>query len=898
MAHVCGCYFISPSPHTWAPPVRHYLPQVSLKAHATILTTASRTTLTQIFANPTSNKGVKEIRYTFPLYDGVSVVGFVCRIGDRVITGKVQEKEQARITYNDAVSRGETAGLLEQLPDASDVFTTSLGNVPPGATIFVDITHVGELKHDAEVDGIRFTIPTTIAPRYGSVSGELCKPDTAISQKQGFDVVVDAELPDGSFIRELRSPSHPIAVSMGATSIAPDADPVMNRASATLSLGTAELDRDFVLQIVAKETEIPKAILETHPTIPGQRALMATLVPKFALKPDRPEIVFICDRSGSMDGTKIQTLINALKIFLKSLPTGVKFNICSFGSHYSFLWERSKSYSQATLEEAMRHVQSFSANFGGTEMFEPLKQTLSRRYKDMSLEVFLVTDGQIWNQQTLFQHLNQEIIEKKAPIRVFTLGIGTSVSHALIEGIARSGNGFAQSVGENEKLDSKIVRMLKAGLSPHINDYSLEVKYADEDDEFDFVEKVADSMKTKADTSNHGTGASKEETPRKPISLFDTSADPDATDKGTQSKDRYAHLPTVMEPKFLQAPHHIPPLFPFIRTSAYILISPVTPQKIPTSVILRATSLQGPLELEIPIHVLTTPGQTVHQLAARKAILELEEGRGWLHTVTDTDGKLLKERFEGQFSDIAEREAVRLGVRFQVQSKWTSFVAVNEKERRKVAQEVAPGEEACEEDDSDVAFSLDFDGYLTDSSPQGYQVPAPAPKPSTLATSGVAMQAFGGAAPVTRGRKGKLGSMTSGGGLRASAASASSLFGGAPGGSVPPPPPPAASTLFGAALGGSVASPPPPAMSTYDPTIEDSMDFDASVHKAVHCASEQLHTASKKSKAINPFHSFVSMFSSTSTAPHRIQQQQQQAQLQHTQSDRLSIPQKRSSALW
>jgi len=609
MAHVCGCYFITPGPYAWGPPVRNYLPQVSLNAHTTILATVSRTTLTQTFSSPTSNKGIKEIQYTFPLYDGVSVVGFICRVGDRVITGKVQEKEQARITYNAAVSQGETAALLEQLPDASDVFTTSIGNVPPGATIFVDLTYVGELKHDTEVDGIRFTIPTAIAPRYGSI-GQLCKPDTSRPQKQGFDVVVDATLTDGSFIREMRSPSHPIAVSMGTTSTAPDVNPVMNRASATLSLGSAELDRDFILQIVAKETEIPKALLEIHPTIPGQRALMATLVPKFALKPDRPEIVFICDRSGSMDGMKIQTLVNALNIFLKSLPIGVKFNICSFGSRYSFLWERSKSYSQATLEEAMRHVQSFSANFGGTEMFEPLKETLTRRYKDMSLEVFLVTDGQIWNQQVLLQYLNQEIIEKKAPIRVFTLGIGTSVSHALIEGIARAGNGFAQSVGENEKLNSKVVRMLKAGLSPHINDYNLEVTYANEDDEFDFIEKVTDSLKVKLDFSDSGRDLLKEKSPaQKPISLFDTSANPDTTDKGTQSKDRYAHLPTVVEPKFLQAPHCIPTLFPFVRTSVYILISPDASQKIPTSVFLRATSLQGPLELEIPVQVLTEPGQ-------------------------------------------------------------------------------------------------------------------------------------------------------------------------------------------------------------------------------------------------------------------------------------------------
>jgi hypothetical protein len=650
--------------------IRKYLPQVKLQAHTTILSSVSRTTLTQTFVNPDTQL-IKELRYVFPLYDGVAVVAFTCTVGDRVIKGVVKEKQKARQVFDAAVQRGETAGLLEQLDDASDVFTTTVGNIPAGVTIRVEIEYLGELKHDAEVDGIRFTIPTSIAPRYGSYPGELLKASPTANVDGGITIVVDAEMPTGSAIKSVQSPSHPISVSVGTTSISPNAEPSLQMASATLSLGSAELEKDFILQVVATNTANPVAMLEQHPTIPAQRAIMATLVPKFALPPSRPEIVFVCDRSGSMgDGKRIPNLVSALKVFLKSLPVGVKFNICSFGSSYSFLWDKSRSYDKSALDEAMRHVQTFQANFGGTEMFNPVHETLKRRYADMDLEVFVITDGEIWDQQRLFTMLNEEVEKSKGAIRVFTLGIGRDVSHALIEGVARAGNGFAQTVSEDEKMDGKVVRMLKGALSPHVKDYTLEIKYdADNDGDFEMVDKVEDALKFRVPEA----AAPKSEQKQKVISLFDPEANPDAEIKNTG--DKFGNLPAVKVPTILQTPAKIPPLFPFSRTNVYLLLSPDSTPKTPRSVILRGTSPQGPLELEIPITV-ATPGATIHQLAAKKAVQELEEGRGWLYAAQDADGTLLSKKHEGRFSDMVEREAVRLGVQFQVGGKWCSFVAV------------------------------------------------------------------------------------------------------------------------------------------------------------------------------------------------------------------------------
>ncbi|KAI4089734.1 MAG: hypothetical protein LQ344_005195 [Seirophora lacunosa] len=675
--YLCGCGY-------WVGATRHYLNRVRLDAHTTILSSTSRTTLKQIFSNPSSNV-IQDCLYTFPLFDGVSVVAFTCRIGSRLLRGVVKERSQAKATFDQAVSRGETAGYLGQLAEASDVLCTCLGNIPANGEVHVDITYVGELKHDAEADGIRFTLPTHIAPRYGSLVSFRSKVESNVREDGGIKITVDASVAEGSFIRGIQSPSHPIAVTMGSTSTSDDVEVAMHKASATLSLGSTELGNDFVLILLNKDVGTPKAILESHPTIPNQRALMLTLVPKFSLQGSNPEIVFVADRSGSMN-TNIPMLVASLKVFLKSLPVGVRFNICSFGSQHSFLWPKSKPYSRETLNEALDHLETFGADYGGTETFAALKATIENRYTDIPCEVMLLTDGDIWSQEELFRYLNDEVKKSKSSLRVFALGIGDGVSHALIEGVARAGNGFAQTLNHNEKLDSKVIRMLKGGLSPHTTDYSLEVNYRHEetDEGFEMVEKVTDALKVML--SEEKSAAKPEVKQKKPVSFFDSASGPAGQEKppsaDNDNTDPFSHLPAISVPKFIQTPQDIPPLYPYSRTSVYLLL-PGDDQRTPRSVTLRAKSEHGPLELEIPVEELSTPGQTIHQLAARKAILELEEHRGWIYEAKGADdtGTLLKDRYPSRFDEMVRREAVRIGVRFQVGSKWLSFVAVQANDR-------------------------------------------------------------------------------------------------------------------------------------------------------------------------------------------------------------------------
>ncbi|MCJ1452864.1 hypothetical protein MMC28_003209 [Mycoblastus sanguinarius] len=614
---------------------------------------------------------IKECKYTFPFYDGVSVVGFTCHVGPRTITGLVKENTKAKEIYNEAVERGETAALLEQ-GTTSDVFITSLGNIAPGETLMVKITYIGELKHDIGADGIRFTIPTKISPRYGQVEE---KSDISVESTGGIAITVDISMAEDSPLKEVRSPSHPIAVTLGKTSKAGSETSSMSRASATLSLGTCALDKDFVLEIKHENSGKPKALLETHSSIEGQRALMATLVPESPTLQSKPEVIFVADQSGSMAGGRTLTLVAALKIFLKSLPVGIKFNICLFGSGYTFLFPKSQTYGQDTLAKALKFLQGLDGKHGGTETLGAVQATIESRDPEENLSVILATDGDIWQQQQLFDYLNDAVSSSKKALRIFALGIGNSVSSALIEGVARAGNGFAQSVGEGEKQDSKVIRMLRGALTPDNGTYTLEVQYEkgdDGDDEYVLVERVTDSLRVMTIDRDANKQQGQE--------LAAAAAGNGKENVHVSDSDgqrRYDYLPPVAAPKLLQTPQNIPPLYPFSRTTVYILISPEATHGTPKAVILRGSSPKNPFEMEIPVEVLRQPSETIHQLAAKKVISELEEGRGWLVHAIDENDRFIKAKHPAHFEAIVEREAVRLGVQYQIAGKYTSFVAVD-----------------------------------------------------------------------------------------------------------------------------------------------------------------------------------------------------------------------------
>lgn len=402
-----------------------------------------------------------EAVYVFPLDEGAAVCGFEAIVDGTLVIGEVQEREKAFETYDEAIEQGHGAFLLDE--ERPDVFQASVGNLPPGKEVLVRLTYVTELS----IDGgrLRFTIPTTVSPRYapaedrtgiGRSDAETLNPPVAWNVPYGLNLSVRIGMPGR--ITAVESPSYPISVSVN------DCD-----ATVKLAQAQAALDRDFVLSIDACGMAAPQAFLERDDE--GNETVAVSFVPALAETASPAEIIFLIDRSGSMGGTSIEEVRNALQLCLRSMMSGCRFNIIGFGSSYQSLFPENRPYDQASLDQASKHVAGLQADLGGTEILPALQFALEQpRQAPLSRQVVVLTDGEVTNTDAVLALAAKHAVEA----RVFTFGIGAGASQHLVRGLARAGGGSAELIYPGERIEPKVVRQFRRLLSPALGDVNVE----------------------------------------------------------------------------------------------------------------------------------------------------------------------------------------------------------------------------------------------------------------------------------------------------------------------------------------------------------------------------------------------------------------------------------------
>jgi Ca-activated chloride channel family protein len=475
------------------------LPLLGVEVAARVADRIAEVTVTQRFHNPYGEH--LEAVYVFPLAGGAAVSDFELQVGARVLRGVVRERGAARADYRRALAEGRRAALLEQERD--DVFTLQVGNLPPGEEVTVRLTYAERLPF-FEDGTTELRLPLVVAPRYvpgeplgrdnwgrGTESDTDVVPDasrvTPPRLAPGFDPRVALRIGvellrggDGEGWRALACSQHAVLTETAAGGV-----------TVTLAREDEPLDRDFVLRWSLSGERVRSTLL-VHRGADGEASYgMLALVPpaRQGAAPGLPrDVVFLLDRSGSMEGVKMVSAARACAALLRTLGPRDRFALQAFDDRVEWLRGEDEAESsdggslgarwlaagEGALERADGWLRGIASR-GGTRLDQALGAGLAALDERPAGEgrapiLVLLTDGQVTDEHRMLARVQREL----GGGRLFTVGIDTAVNEAFLRRLAALGGGTATFVQPGAAVERALVELGREIGAPLVVELAIE----------------------------------------------------------------------------------------------------------------------------------------------------------------------------------------------------------------------------------------------------------------------------------------------------------------------------------------------------------------------------------------------------------------------------------------
>jgi Ca-activated chloride channel family protein len=459
-------------------------PILKMDVHIAVTGTIARATVRQEFTNPSRKKGDwLEGVYVFPLPETAAVDHLRMKIGERIIEGRIKERAEAKTVYDQAKREGKRTGLVEQ--ERPNLFTTSVANIGPGEHVTIELEYQETVRYEHDQFQLRF--PMAVGPRYipgvpvivegQGPRGSGTSPDTdrvpdasritppIQSPEDGAinPLSLSLTLKPGFPLAKVESPFHPI-ISIQ------DQD---GGYQISLRKDAVPADRDFLLIWHPAPRTEPMATVFTEQK-DGATYAMLMLVPPTQHNEKAPRIprdlTFIIDRSGSMAGASIEQAKGSLAAALARLTTQDRFNIIQFNHSVRSLFPIPQPVTTTAMQQAIRYTEQLTAD-GGTEILPALRQALKSPQDSARLQqIILITDGQVGNEEELFELLHQRVGSR----RLFTIGIGSTPNSHLMRKAAESGRGTFTYIGNVNEVKEKLDGLFKKLEHPVLNNITID----------------------------------------------------------------------------------------------------------------------------------------------------------------------------------------------------------------------------------------------------------------------------------------------------------------------------------------------------------------------------------------------------------------------------------------
>lgn len=393
-----------------------------------------------------------EAIYNFPLPFGAVLLGVEITLGDVSLSGMVVEKTKAVNSYEELISNGDSAILIERTNDYN--YCMNLGNLAPNEKCIVELKYAQVLKY--EQGNLRIQIPTVLAPRYGdAISGGKFEPhqeyQNEITASHQFELSL--RLYGDLLSGRISSPSHAISLMPIKKDTYLNSDIYME-----VRLGRKyELDRDFILNV--------NELAQTSFGIQGQdyanKDLNVALLSFYPINDQYKSeendqslsIKILVDCSGSMAGDSIQSVANTLGCVIDELRPDDRYSLNKFGTRVEHRSRTLWKVSDASLRAAQWWAKNLKADMGGTELERALNSTI-RQVSESAADILLITDGEVYDIDSIIESA------RSSRQRIFVVGIGSSPVESHIRRLSTATAGACEFIAPGEDVKPAVLRML------------------------------------------------------------------------------------------------------------------------------------------------------------------------------------------------------------------------------------------------------------------------------------------------------------------------------------------------------------------------------------------------------------------------------------------------------
>ncbi len=407
----------------------------------------AQTQVSQTFVN----NGNRQIQasFVFPLpYDG-AVDRMTFMVDGKEYEAKLLPADKAREIYEGYMRRNQDPALLEWM--GHGIFKTSVFPIPPGAARTVTLRYTQLLRKDQQL--VDYLIPLSTA-KYTAQPIESFSVRAAINTK--------------TKIKNIYSPTHDVDIERSGD----------NLAIVKMTRQNFIPANDMRILYSTDDRAIGASLLSYWPNSneDGYFVLLASPdIKQNADEQPRKTVIFVVDRSGSMNGKKIEQAKEAAKFILNNLREGDLFNIIAYDREVEMFQPELQRYDEKTGNQARGFIEGIFAG-GSTNIDQALTSAFGMIHDHSTpTYVLFLTDGLPTAGETSESKIAAQAKQNNQHgARLVSFGVGYDVNSRLLDRLTRDNRGQSQYVRPDEDLEEHVSRLYAKISAPVLTDVKID----------------------------------------------------------------------------------------------------------------------------------------------------------------------------------------------------------------------------------------------------------------------------------------------------------------------------------------------------------------------------------------------------------------------------------------